>query len=105
MAGLCRNGLSWTYASQGVRRSAEKAGKFVKKMTGYIPKPGDFAIWTNVNDKSHGHIGIVDEVSNGYVYIIEGNYSNAVKRNKYALNSLNKTARFNGYVKTSEWVG
>lgn len=33
-----------------------------------------------------GHVGIVERVSNGKVYVIEGNYSNAVKRRTLSVN-------------------
>ena len=59
------------------------------------PKPGwlcfydwddrsDYA--TTDNTGSPEHVGIVEKVSGGYITVIEGNYSNSVKRRKISLN-------------------
>ena len=48
----------------------------------YTPKAGDYIIFGNV-----AHCGIVESVSNNYVYTIEGNSSDQVKRNWYSLSS------------------
>jgi len=59
----------------------------------YQPKPGD-AILFNWDGGVDDHIGIVEKVEGGKVYTIEGNSSNAVKRNVYDLNS----PKISGYV-------
>lgn len=52
----------------------------------YVPKPGDilFYDWqdTGIGDNRGGsdHVGIVEKVSGNTITIIEGNYSNSVKR-------------------------
>ncbi len=46
----------------------------------YTPKPGDYVVFGNV-----AHCGIVESVSDNYVYTIEGNSSDQVKRNCYPL--------------------
>ena len=46
----------------------------------YTPKPGDYVVFGNV-----AHCGIVESVSGNYVYTIEGNSSDQVKRNCYPL--------------------
>ena len=58
----------------------------------YIPNPGD-AILFDWNDSGNGdnnswpdHIGIVEDVSEGYIRTIEGNYNNSVKRRSISLN-------------------
>lgn len=62
-------------------------GQYIKYSAG-TPQPGDliFIDW----DKQHGsieHVGIVVSVENGIVTTVEGNYSNKVSCNTYALNS------------------
>lgn len=57
-----------------------------------IPNPGDiiFYYWDDNgkgdNIGSPEHVGIVEKVSGGYVAIIEGNYSNSVKRRTLSVN-------------------
>jgi hypothetical protein len=56
------------------------------------PNPGDiiFYDWDDSgsgdNKGSSDHVGIVEKVSNGKITVIEGNYSNAVKRRTLAVN-------------------
>lgn len=61
---------------------------------GYIPKPGD-AILYDWDDSGKGdnvgwpdHIGVIETVSKsaGYFTVIEGNYSNSVKRRTVSIN-------------------
>lgn len=62
----------------------------------YNPKPGDAVLFDWQRDGTSDHIGIVEKVENGKVYVIEGNSSNSVKRNVYPLNST----KIDGYVVT-----
>lgn len=59
------------------------------------PKPGwlIFYDWDDSASKvstdntgSPEHVGIVEKVSGGYIYVIEGNYSNSVKRRTISVN-------------------
>lgn len=57
-----------------------------------VPKPGDI-IFYDWQDKGVGdnqglsdHVGIVEKVSNNKITVIEGNYSNSVKRRVLAVN-------------------
>lgn len=58
----------------------------------YVPNPGDiiFYDWDDngVGDNKGGsdHVGIVEKVANGKITIIEGNYSNSVKRRTLSVN-------------------
>lgn len=72
----------------------KKKGMWVEDES-VTPKPGWllFYDWddkaSNVaadNTGSPEHVGIVEKVSGGYITIIEGNYSNSVKRRKISLN-------------------
>ncbi len=56
------------------------------------PEPGDI-IYYDWDDSGNGdnagtsdHVGIVEKVANGKITVIEGNYSNAVKRRTLAVN-------------------
>lgn len=96
-----KNPFKYTYSSQNIMYQA--GSHFAKKNT-YRPKMGDIAIWTNVNDKAHGHVGIVTKITDKGVYITEGNSGNQVKENFYTYEKLEAQARFNGYVKTREML-
>lgn len=58
----------------------------------YVPKPGDifFYDWDDSgkgeNTGSPEHVGIVEKVENGVTTVIEGNFSNSVKRRLIAVN-------------------
>ena len=58
----------------------------------YLPSPGDIIMY-DWADKGKGdntgnpdHVGIVETISNGYMTIIEGNYSSMVKRRTIEVN-------------------
>ena len=59
----------------------------------HIPAPGDGVIydWQDTSGKADNkggpdHIGIVEDVKNGIITVIEGNYSNSVKRRQLEVN-------------------
>lgn len=59
----------------------------------YIPAPGDGVIydWQDKSGKADNqgdpdHIGMVEDVKNGIITVIEGNYSNSVKRRPLEVN-------------------
>lgn len=58
----------------------------------YKPQPGDSTLYDwddngqGDNTGSPDHIGIVEQEKNGFIFVIEGNYSNAVKRRKIPVN-------------------
>ena len=61
----------------------------------HIPLPGDMILY-DWDDSGKGdntgwpdHIGIVESVSNGYIQVIEGNYSDSVKRRSVLVNGRN----------------
>ena len=59
----------------------------------YTPKPGDFILYdwqdsgSGDNTGTPDHIGIVEKVANGKITVIEGNYSDMVKRREIAVNA------------------
>lgn len=75
--------------------SLAKSKKIWVENDAYVPSPGD-AILYDWDDSGKGdntgwpdHIGVVECVSNGYIKVIEGNYSNSVKRRSILLNGKN----------------
>lgn len=63
----------------------------------YTPKPGDAVTFDWDGDGTPDHIGIVEKVEGGTVYTIEGNSSNSVRKNSYALGD----GQIDGYVKAN----
>ncbi|MBM3461301.1 MAG: CHAP domain-containing protein [Armatimonadetes bacterium] len=62
----------------------------------YTPKAGDAILFDWQGDGTPDHIGIVERVANGRVYTIEGNSSDSVKKNSYAVGDR----RVDGYVRS-----
>lgn len=54
---------------------------------GFVPKEGDIIFFDWENDGHSDHVGIVEKVSGGKVYTIEGNSNNRVQKQSYKLNS------------------
>lgn len=58
----------------------------------YVPSPGDYIFYdwddSGAGDNTGGadHVGIVEKVSGSTITVIEGNYSNSVKRRSLAVN-------------------
>ncbi len=69
-----------------------KEMKIWKESDSFIPNKGDWILydWDDSgkgdNKNTPDHVGIVEAVSGGYITVIEGNYSNKVKRRKIAIN-------------------
>lgn len=67
-------------------------GRWVES-DGYVPSPGDIIMYDwgdsgkGDNTGNPDHVGIIENVSNGRITVIEGNYSNTVKRRVVAVNS------------------
>lgn len=55
----------------------------------YVPKPGDYVVFGNAS-----HCGIVESVSGYSISVIEGNYSDQVKRNTYNCMTSTKITGF-----------
>lgn len=75
-------------------RMIEKAVKMGiwEESDSFVPSPGDPVLYdwhdsgTGDNKGNPDHVGITRKVSGGYIYVIEGNYSNAVKERKLKIN-------------------
>ena len=57
------------------------------KEKGYIPSSGNVIFFDWEQDEKADHVGIVEKVSNGYIYTIEGNSRDEVKQKSYPLDS------------------
>lgn len=55
----------------------------------YIPKSGDYIFFDWEPDGVADHIGIVDYYEDGYVYTVEGNSGDVVRKNIYEIKSQN----------------
>ena len=94
--------FGYTASSQKIKNDANLAGCFAAKYSQYKPQKGDLAIWTNINDPSHGHVGIISASDSNGFWVIEGNSKNAVRKKYYRYNEL--PARFSGYVQMTKWL-
>ena len=94
--------FGYTASSQDIKAEADEAKCFASKNSGYIPQKGDIAVWTNVGNPNHGHVGIVVESDKLGFWVIEGNSSNRIKKNYYSYASLGK--RFSGWAQMSKWL-
>ena len=70
---------------------AKKMGVWVENDT-FTPQPGDAVLYdwqdNGIGDNTGApdHVGIVQKVEDGYIYVIEGNYSDSVKVRKLQIN-------------------
>lgn len=90
---LDTSGLSNPNYCPTIKSWAKDKGNYGAKGS-YNPKAGDAILFDWNHDGTTDHIGIVEKVSNGKVYTIEGNSSNQVKKNSYDLGS----GSIDGYV-------
>lgn len=71
--------------------AAKRMGCWVED-DAYVPSPGDAVLYdwedSGIGDNTGNpdHIGTVEYVSGGYITVIEGNFSNAVKRRTLSIN-------------------
>lgn len=74
--------------------AAKKKGIWVEN-DAYVPKPGDAVLYdwqdsgSGDNTGTPDHVGTVEKVSGNTITVIEGNYSNAVKRRTIQVNGKN----------------
>lgn len=52
----------------------------------YLPSPGDIVFFDWQNNNLPDHVGIIENIDDNYIYVIEGNSSDEVKRNQYLKN-------------------
>ena len=96
----CAAFVSWCLAQAGAANSAggsfasctlwvdalRDMGRYSTRASGYTPKAGDLIFFRSAGvSRASDHVGIVRYVKNGRVYTVEGNSSNRVSANNYAL--------------------
>lgn len=89
-AGIPQNYIAYTASASGMAAWMMKNGKFRKSaaqtLQPYIPQAGDTIYFSHNFSSSHiSHVGLVAGHDSEYIYTVEGNYSNAVKRCKYKI--------------------
>ena len=66
-----------------------------KPNSGYLPKPGDVVVWWRDQPSSgKGHIGLVHQLRDGFLYTIEGNKSPKVQGFSYVMSRMDKLLGF-----------
>lgn len=66
-----------------------------KPTEGYEPKPGDIVVWWRESLSSgKGHVGLVHELRDGFLYTIEGNKSPNVQGFSYVFSRMDKLLGF-----------
>ncbi len=89
-AGISQSILPVYRSSTQYKEFYEAKGLYYKYSSGYTPKPGDLIFFDWSGRRSNiAHIGIVVACEGGYITTVEGNYSNKVSCNTYALNNKN----------------
>lgn len=91
-AGISQAYLSYTASASGMAAWFMKNGKFRKSaaqsLQSYTPQAGDTIYFSHNFSSGHiSHVGLVAGHDSEYIYTIEGNYSNAVKKCKYKINN------------------
>ncbi len=72
-----------------------------KPGSGYFPQPGDIVVWWRDQLSSgKGHIGLVHQLRDGFLYTIEGNKSTKVQGFNYVFSRMDKLLGF-GHVPDS----
>ena len=72
---VCTDGVAWF----------QERGRFVD--ASFVPSTGHFIYFDWNGDRRADHVGIVESVSGGRVYTVEGNSGDRVRRNSYSLTS------------------
>lgn len=79
--------------------SARRDGYYERMNSGYTPKLGDYAIYSN---GKHGHVATVTKVyADGSFETTGGNESGGIKTSK---RTYQNNTKFTGFVRTEEWV-
>ena len=85
----------YTVGARDILHEFSKGGWTHKPGEGYLPQPGDIVVWWRdqlVSGK--GHIGLVHQLSNGFLYTIEGNKSPDVQGFNYVFSRMDKLLGF-----------
>ena len=90
-------GIPFTYSvgARDVLRQFRSKGWTQPPDSGYSPKPGDVVVWWRESLPSgKGHVGLVHQLRDGYLYTLEGNKSPKVQGFSYVFSRMDKLLGF-----------
>ena len=87
--------FSYTVGARDVLRQFKNKGWTQPPNSGYSPKPGDVVVWWRESLPSgKGHVGLVHQLRDGFLYTIEGNKSPKVQGFSYVFSRMDKLLGF-----------
>ncbi|WP_297324636.1 peptidoglycan-binding protein [Nitrosomonas sp.] len=87
--------FKYTVGARDVLQQFKKNGWAHPPGSGYVPKPGDIVVWWREQLSSgKGHIGLVHQLRDGFLYTIEGNKSSKVQGFNYVFSRMDKLLGF-----------
>jgi hypothetical protein len=85
----------YTVGARNILQHFKKKGWTQAPNSDYSPKPGDVVVWWRESLSSgKGHIGLVHQVRDGFLYTIEGNKSPKVQGFSYVFCRMDKLLGF-----------
>lgn len=85
----------YTVGARDILQHFKKKDWAVSPDSGYIPLPGDVVVWWRDSPPSgKGHIGMVHQFREGFLYTIEGNKSPMVQGFSYVFSRMDKLLGF-----------
>lgn len=80
----------YTVGARNILQMFNSRGWAYKPSSGYLPQPGHVVVWWRDQLSSgKGHIGLVHQLSEGFLYTIEGNKSPSVQGFNYVFSRIN----------------
>ena len=87
--------FAYTVGARDVLRQLKGKGWAQPPSSDYAPVPGDVVVWWRESLPSgKGHVGLVHQLSNGFLYTIEGNKSPNVQGFSYVFSRMDKLLGF-----------
>lgn len=85
----------YTVGARNILQHLKKKGWAQSPNSGYSPKPGDVVVWWRESLPSgKGHVGLVHQLRDGFLYTIEGNKSPKVQGFSYVFSRMDKLLGF-----------
>lgn len=85
----------YTVGARDVLRQFKKKSWAQPPNSGYVPQPGDVVVWWRESLSSgKGHVSLVHQLSDGFLYTIEGNKSPNVQGFSYVFSRMDKLLGF-----------
>jgi peptidoglycan hydrolase-like protein with peptidoglycan-binding domain len=87
--------FAYTVGARDILHQFKQKGWAHKPGSDHTPLPGDVVVWWREQPTSmRGHVGIVHQVTNGFLYTIEGNKSPNVQGFSYVFSRMEKLLGF-----------